>query len=58
MIDFVCTRPLLRITLRIAMDTMHFHIAQTGLLLGTSFLFRVPSEQFGNHEKLSCGGAR
>ena len=31
MIDFVVIPPFLRITLQVAMATMHFHIAQTGL---------------------------
>ena len=31
MIDFVNTTPFLRIALHVAMATMHFHIAQTGL---------------------------
>ena len=38
MITFVSTPPFLRITLRVAMATMHFYIAQTGLFLGTLFL--------------------
>ena len=33
-LTFVCTSQLLRITLCVAMKTMHFHIAQTGLFLG------------------------
>ena len=34
MIDFIGTPPLLRITLSVAMATMHFHIAQICLFLG------------------------
>ena len=33
MIDFVGESPFLRITLRVVMATMHFHIAKTGLFL-------------------------
>ena len=32
-LNFVCTPQLLRITLWAAMETMHFHIAKTGLFL-------------------------
>ena len=42
MIDFVDTPPFLRIALRVAMATMHFHIAQTNLFLEELFFaFRV-----------------
>ena len=34
---FVGTLPFLRIALRVAMATMHFHIAQTGLFFGEHF---------------------
>ena len=37
MIDFVDTPPFLRIALRVAMATMHFHIAQTHLFLEEQF---------------------
>ena len=37
MIDFVGTPPFLRMALRVAMVTMHLHIARTGLFLGTFF---------------------
>ena len=41
MIDFVGASPLLRIALRVAMATMHFHVlAQTGLFFGEHF-FRI-----------------
>ena len=40
MIDFVGTPPFLGIALRVAMVTMHFHIAQTGLFLG-NVVFRI-----------------
>ena len=54
MIDFVDTPQYLRIALHVAMATMHFHIAQTGLFMGI-FAFRGPSEQFGTNSKLSFG---
>ena len=38
MIDFEGTPPFLRIALRVAMATMHYHIVQTGLFLGALFL--------------------
>ena len=42
MIDFVDTPPFLRIALRVAMATMHFHIARTNLFLEEQFFaFRV-----------------
>ena len=37
MIDFVGTPLFLRITLRVAMATIHFHIAKTGLFLGNIY---------------------
>ena len=37
MIDFVDTIPFLRIALQVAMATMHFHIAQTGLFMQNFF---------------------
>ena len=40
MIDFVDTPPFLRIALRVAMATMHFHIAQENLFLDEQF-FRI-----------------
>ena len=40
MIDFVGTPPFERIALRVAMVTMHFHIAQTGLFFG-NIVFRI-----------------
>ena len=35
MIDFIGISPFLRIALRVAMATVHFQIAKTGLFLGT-----------------------
>ena len=40
MIDFVGTTPFVGIALRVAMVTMHFHIAQTGLFFEERF-FRI-----------------
>ena len=37
MIDFVDTYPFLRIALLVAMATMHFHIAKTGLFMHNIF---------------------
>ena len=56
MIDFVGTSPSLRKTLRVAMATMHFNIAQTGLFMGI-FLSHLggPRKQFGTNSKLSVG---
>ena len=56
MIDFVGTSPFLRIALRFAVATMHFHIAQTRLFLGNIFFFRikgVPGNSLAPNEKLS-----
>ena len=36
-LDFVGTPVFLRAALQVAMATMHFHITQTGLFLGTFF---------------------
>ena len=44
MIDFVNTPPFLRIALQVAMATMHFHIAQTGLFMVIFFAFRGSQE--------------
>ena len=55
MIDFVNTSPFLRIALQVAMATMHFHIAQTGLFMS---FFRIPGgtrKQFVTNSKLSLG---
>ena len=55
--DFLGAPTFLRITLRVAMATMHFHIlAQTGLFLGNIFSYLGdPREQFGTHEKMALG---
>ena len=56
MIDFVDTPQFLRIGLQAAMATMHFHIAQSGLLMGISFLHSEgPREKTGTNSKLSLG---
>ena len=66
MSNFVGTPPFLRNALWVAMETMHFHIAQT-IFFFFFFFFEDnfvshlggPNEQFGTHEKLSWeGGAR
>ena len=58
MIDFVDTPPFLRKALhvQVAVATMHFHIAQTGLFMG-KFMPNSggPREQFGTNSKLSVG---
>ena len=56
MIDFVNTPPFLRKALQVAMSTMHFHIAQTGLFMGIFFSHSGdPRKQFGTNSKLSLG---
>ena len=47
MIEFVCTAPTsVRIAIWVAMVTMHFHIAQMGLL--RTFFFRIQGVQGNN----------
>ena len=60
MIDFVDTPPFLRIALRVAMATMHFHIAQTNLFLEEQFFLhlRYLRKQCGTNEKLPWVGAK
>ena len=41
MFDFMATPHLLRITLWVVKETMHFHIAQTGLYFRTTFIFAL-----------------
>ena len=59
MIDFVDTTPFLRIALPVAMATMHFHIALTGLFMSFMGIFFSHTggsrEQFGTNSKLSLG---
>ena len=56
MIDFVDIPSFLRIALQVAMATMHFHRAQTGLFMGNYFFaFKGPRKQFGANLKLSFG---
>ena len=47
MIDFLSTPPFLRIAYWVAMATVHFHIAKTGLFFG-AILFRI-KWVLGNH---------
>ena len=46
MIGFVNKHPFLRLALHVAMATMHFHIAQTGLFMGN--FFRIQGVQGNN----------
>ena len=41
----------------VAMETMHFHIAQTKIIFKDTFVLHSggPNEQFGTHEELSWG---
>ena len=57
MIDIAGIPPFLRTALPVAMETMHFHIGQTNLLVRTSLfsIYGTPDRQFGTHEKLSWG---
>ena len=56
MIDFVDTPPFLRIALQVAMATMHFQIAKTGLFMRIFFSHSGgPREQFNTNSKLSLG---
>ena len=56
MIEFVCTPLPVRIALRVAMVTMHFHIAKMSLCLGTFFSHSGgPGNFFGTNEKLLWG---
>ena len=56
MTGLVGTAPFLIITIWVAMETMHFHIAQTGLFYD-NFISHLggPNKQFGTHEKLFRG---
>ena len=49
MIDFVDTPPFMRIALQVAVASMHFHIAQTGLFMGIFSHSGDPREQFGTN---------
>ena len=59
MIDFVGLPPFMIITSRVAMKTIYFHIAKTGIYFGTLFCIHGVSKnnlaQFGTHEKLFLG---
>ena len=55
MSTFVCIPPFPN-PLWVAMETMHFHIAQTIFFKDTFVLHSGgPNKQFGTHEKLSWG---
>ena len=60
MTEFLGTRPYLRSALWVAMETMHFHIAQTNIFWGTKYFCKgggvgAPNEHYGTHKKLSWG---
>ena len=58
MIDFVHVGvpPFLRIAFWVAMETMHFCIAQISFFMIKCFVnWGVPKIRYGNHVKLSCG---
>ena len=58
MIDFVDTSPLLRIALQVAMATMHFHIAQTGLFMGIFFRIKaVPGNNLAHIQNCHWGAS-
>ena len=57
MIAFVGTLPFIRITLWVAMVTMHFHKAQMSLYFGTFFGVQgVPGNNLGSMK--SCPGVQ
>ena len=55
MIDFVGTPPFLRITLLVAMESMHLRLARISVFLEDKICLHSggPNEQFGTHERLS-----
>ena len=56
MIDFVNTPPFLRIALQVAMATMYFHIAQTGIFWGNFFRIQgVPGNNFAQIQSCHWG---
>ena len=55
MIANVGTSPSLRKALWVAMTTMHFHIAQTGLFMGIFFAFRQSQETIWHQLKCLYG---
>ena len=60
MIDFVCTSPFLGVAIRVAMVTMHFHIAQRDLFLG-NIVFRIlgiPGNKLAPMKNWPVGDAR
>ena len=54
MIGLIDTHPFLRITLLVAMETMHF-LHNPNRFRTICFALRETNEQFGTHEKLSLG---
>ena len=56
MIVFVNIPPFLRIVLQVAMATVYFHIAQTGLFMGNFFFaFRGSTETIWHQFKIVLG---
>ena len=58
MIDFVYvgTLPFLRIAFWVAMETMHFRIAQISFFMIKCFVnWGGPNDRYSTHVKLSCG---
>ena len=55
MIDFVGTSPSLRKALWVAMATVYFHLAQTGLFMFFFSHSGGPRKRFGTNSKLSLG---
>ena len=55
MIYFVNTPPFLRIALQVAMATMRFHIAQTGLFMRIFSPFRGSEETIWHQFKIVLG---
>ena len=57
MIDFLVAAPFMRVALRVAMATMHFHIlARTGLFLGNIYShLGGPREQFAQMKNCPVG---
>ena len=47
-------------SLRVAIETMQYHIAQTKIFFEDTFVSHPgsPNEQFGTHEKLSWEGCK
>ena len=55
MIDFVGTSPTLRKALWVAMATMHFHVAQSGLFMGIFWIQGVPGNNWAPSQNCTWG---